>query len=191
MKLRIGFSVFLLGFCSGAIADQFSEGETNGTPLRSSKNLLTKNSQQPSILSVPLYLTLIDDAAWPNTLAQSQLTVTPTATYLVRAIRVTYWDSNNGSCTTLNKVITIDNGVGVTVPLVINHAYQTTDASNWALKVIATTGPQVADDTYQLLDNNLNPIGASVCIPGAPMPNNTRCNSLTNCGWNSPRTWAP
>lgn len=186
MQLHVAFSIFFIGFSGCALANQLNvDGITEGSAQHSSK-ITTQSSQSSSVLSVLLYFPLIDNAAWSNIMAQSQLTVTPTATYTVRAIKVTTWNSTNGSCTNISGSCNIDNGSGITVSLTNGHPYATTDASNSAFYNSCVPFYTTKDNTYQLLDNNLNPIGASVCIPASGA-----CTGATNCGWSTPQTWTP
>jgi len=105
MKLNIAIFIFLIGFFNNTFAE------------KSSRNLLDKSTHSESILSVLLYLPLSDNAAWSSMMAQSQLTVTPTATYTVRAINIIDWDTQNGTCNSQYATHNIDNGVGNTVTL--------------------------------------------------------------------------
>lgn len=193
MKLRV-FAFLIILFTGHTVFAEALSRDENSTP-RSSK-IVFKESQSFAGFSIFLYLPLMDDSALSSIMAQSQLTVTPTATYTVRAIRITSWNSANGSCTNQFGVATIDNGVGNTVSLTNGHNYTSTDASNQAF-VTATGGIGSStfdpnfDTTFQLLDNSLSNIGSSACIQGSTGTDPGTCTGVTNCGWNSARTWTP
>jgi hypothetical protein len=186
MKLHTALSIFLIGFSGYSLANQLPLEETSDNAAPQARKMPVNNPQAGSILSVPLYLPLVDDAAWSSIMAQAQLTVIPTQTYAVRAIQVTTWNSSNGTCSGGSGSCNIGDTGGV-ISLTASHAYRTTDASNQAIYNSCNPFYTSLDNTYQLLDSSLNPIGSPVCVPGS----GGVCNSFTNCGWPSPQTWTP
>lgn len=53
--------------------------------------------------------------------------------------------------------------------------------------VLAKSGLSLVNDLrYSLLDNNGDSLGNLQCIQGGGT-----CTSASNCGWDSPRSWAP
>lgn len=190
MQLRIICSALLLSFSSYLLANHTPSDLPSVIPQKKA----TTYHQPASILSVRLYLPLVDTLTPPFIAANgnpAQLTVTPTTTYTVRAIKVTRYSSSNGTCATELTSVTIDNGVGNTVSFIGNHAYTTTDASSYALTQLigGADGFFNKDEGYQLLDNNLNPIGATDCLAAASV--GPTCDSTNYCGWDSARTWTP
>ncbi len=163
MNKRIACSVFLLSLASTALADQTAPG-----------------------ISVLSYLPIKDHSLLQGA---NQLTVTPTQTYTVRAIMVTYYNDNDGSCTNKSGACLIDNGLGNSVSLISGHSYVTTDASNFSLVASCRGFTPTKGAVYNLADNSLHSIGtASSCITGTQA---LSCTTSSDCGWNSSRTWNP
>lgn len=185
MKLHVALSIFSIGFSGCALANSLPEYDATENTASLSKKITNQNTNPASILSMFLYLPLVDDAAWSSTMAQSQMTVTPTSSYVVNNILTTQYISQNGSCAGGALGAVIIGGTGdVTVTLLSGHAYTTSDASNRAWWGLSTWGPTF-DATMQLRNGTTN-VGASACIAG-----NGTCTDVTNCGWSAPRTWTP
>ena len=183
MRLRLAF--FFIAFSGTTLASQVTFNEIKDA---SDLNHATiQSAPYDSIMSVLLYMPLFDNDGLSSIMTQFQMTVTPQATYAVRAILVQPNSSNDGTCGgTALTPYTIDNGLGNTVHLNINHAYTTTDASNHALSALSAFTP-VTYAVFTLYDNNLAQIGTtSPCIQGGGI-----CTDATNCGWPSARSWSP
>jgi len=177
MKYLVAIFTFCISMSHGVLANSSLEQE--------SKTSEVLRPRHPSVLTVSSYLPLINDA-YSSVLAQSQLTVTPTQDYTVREITIIQRSSTDGSCTGDIANHHIDNGAGNTVTLVQGHAYTSTDLSNYSVLLSDGFFTTAEDNEFQLLDNNLDPIGASVCIAAGG-----ECTSSSNCGWTTPQAWTP
>ena len=184
MKLKLVFPVLLMSLSSAVFV----------TPVTADNSYNRNVVVVP--LSIPLYLPLTDSSqgAWsvPGSNGLSQLTIRPTTTISsVKTIRVQSYLNSNGTCvTTFGPPYDITNP-SETVTLLGGRSYVTTDASNYDLKLASTglTFSPKYGNVYQLLDNSSNVIATSPCITGSS--SSSSCNSETECGWNSVRTWEP
>ncbi|MCX7116402.1 MAG: hypothetical protein NTW94_00520 [Legionellales bacterium] len=188
MRLRLAF--FFIVLSGTSLANQSSFNEIENVPNLDSTTI--QSTKYDGILSVFLYLPLLDDNGLSSTMSQSQMTVTPGQTYAgIRGIYIRAHSSTNGTCSgTASTSYGIDNSVGVTVTLQSGHAYTTTDASNWALNQIGASSFTPQNDVeFGLLDNTLGLIGGSLqCIQGS---GSNTCTTSSNCGWNTTRSWTP
>ena len=186
MKLRAAFSIFFIGFSGCSLANQLSLGEINEDAVHAAPTDYLATTPSLTILN---YLSLFDEQESTSKIqAQSQLTVTPTATLTVNNIRLTVYNSTDGSCTTSVGNFVIGTTTAGTVVLTSGQPYVTTDASNRAAQV-ADSGANnwtPATDTKYQLRNGATLVGSNSCIQGGGT-----CNGEANCGWPTARSWAP
>lgn len=118
--------------------------------------------------------------------AQSQLQITPSMSYTTSHIRITSYNSTNGTCSGGSLTNMAVGGVQKT--LNSGHTYSTNDAGMYAAYNIASQIDPHNDLYFEILNPGNFVTLASQCVaayPGGPMCSNT------DCGWDSTRTWTP
>lgn len=193
MKLHVAFSILFIGFSGCALANPLYMNGVNANNAQPSKNKAVQNAESSSILSVFLYLPVVNNGAYSSTMAQSQLQVTPSTTITVNNLQVSATNSKNGTCTGSFHTFNIGLTTDPTFTLTGGQTYLSTDASNWALKELPAAGGfnYTNWDTVMQFRNGTTNVGTEVCIAGSNLNPDSSCTDAGNCGWNSVRTWTP
>ncbi len=182
MRLRLAF--FFIVLSGTSLANQSSFNEIENVPNLDSTSI--QSTKYDGILSVVLYLPLLDDHGLSAPPGQAQMTVTPGQDYPnISGIYVRQHDTVNGTCNdAAHSSYSIS---GTTVTLYSGHTYTTRDASNYALSLVYSAFDLNKDIEFGLADANTGLIQTTViCIaPGGI------CNSVSDCGWFTTRTWTP
>jgi len=182
MRLRLAF--FFIVLSGTSLANQSSFNEIENVPNLDSTTI--QSTKYEGILSVFLYLPLLDDNGLSSIMSQSQMTVTPSQTYSnINGIYVRQHNTINGTC---NDTAFSSYGIlGATVTLQSGHTYATTDASNFALLGVYPSFDPNKDIQFGLVDATTGLISNTlICIPAGGT-----CSASNNCGWSSAKTWAP